>query len=312
MKALLHACTCVVAGILAGCGQFQPQPETYDRTSSWVSPQAQSEDLLYVSDQLFSEVYVLSYPAGKPAGMLTGFNYPEGLCTDSRGDVFVTDLLARKIVEYAHAGSKPKRVLNDSKNPQGCSVNPLTGDLAVVDYGSSGTPGDVAVYPKARGSPTDYDDPTMISFQSCAYDGSGNLFADGQKYANEPGLVELPAGARKLKDIRLNHGFNASGSVQWDGQHLAVMGNAAQSIYRLTISGLSAKIVGRTKLISPKYPLAFWIEKNSLLLTYLPPHSKQTALGVWAYPSGGRPVRVRHLVGIYGVTVSSCSATCSR
>ncbi len=310
-RARLAVCTCVAACALLACSGLQPptlpslaRATLVDR-GSWLSARAGSEDLLYLSDQLSSDVYIFSYPALEPVGTLTGFDFPEGLCSDKRGDVFVTDLLDREIFEYAHGGSKRIRTLRDGGYPQGCSVDPSSGDLAVADYGSSATPGDVAVYQTARGTPVIYRDPTMISFDNCGYDDGGNLFADGQKYGNAPGLVELPMDADKLKDIEFKHSFDASGSVQWDGQHVAVMGNSPRSILRLAISRSKGEVVGRTILNSPKYPLSFRIESDRLMLTYFPPHSKYAALGVWAYPGGGMAMKtIRGLAGVYGLTVS--------
>lgn len=308
----------VAAVALSACSGLQPpigvqrpippssaRAAHVDRGSSWVRPEAKSEDLLYVSDQRFSDVYIFSYPAAKLVGTLTGFNLPEGLCSDKRGDVFVTDLLDREIFEYTHGGPKPIRTLSDGGYPEACSVDPSTGNLAVADYGSSGSSGDIAVFHNARGAPVIYSDPTMISFRNCGYDDSGNLFADGQKYGNAPGLVELSIHAGKLKDIEFRQGFDADGSVQWDGQYVAIMGNSPKSIYRLAISGSKAKVIGRTTLTSTKYSLSFWIQSKRLILTYLPRHSKYTALGFWAYPDGGAPTKtIRQLVGGYGLTVS--------
>ncbi len=125
---------CIAAVALSACGGLwpsisaRPEPQNAvrannaNRESSRVLPQAKSRDLLYVSDQLFTDVYVFSYPALGFVGTLTGFSLPEGLCSDERGNVFVTDLLARKIVEYAHGGSEPIETLNDGGYPEGCSV----------------------------------------------------------------------------------------------------------------------------------------------------------------------------------------------
>jgi len=311
---------CMAAVALSACGGLwppisaRPEPQNtvrannVNRESSRVLPQAKNRDLLYVSDQLFTDVYIFSYPALEPVGTLTGFSLPEGLCSDEQGNVFVTDLLARKIVEYAHGGSEPTETLNDGGYPDGCSVDPSTGNLAVADYGSSGSPGDLAVFHNARGTAVIYTDPAMISFRNCGYDDKGNLFADGQKYDNDPGLAELPAGGDKLKDIEFGRDFDAEGSVQWDGQHLAVMGNSAGSIYRLAIAGSKARVVGRTTLKSPRFSFSFWIQDRKLILTYVPVHSraKDIALGVWTYPGGGKPVKnIRRLLGAYGLTVSS-------
>ena len=47
--------------------------------------------LLYVSDPDAGKVFVYSYPALKPAGMLTGINAPTGMCVDkTTGNVWIT------------------------------------------------------------------------------------------------------------------------------------------------------------------------------------------------------------------------------
>lgn len=270
--------------------------------------------MLYVSEELFNEVYVYSFPGLKFVGYLSGFSLPAGLCSDRRGNVFVTDLLGGKIVEYEHGGSTPIAILIDRHYPQGCSVDPVSGDLAVADYGSSGDRGDLAIFRHARGSPAMYRDRSMISLNNCTYDDRGNLVADGQRNGNEPGLVELAAGARRLKVIAFDHSFNADGSLQWDGRYVTLMGNAPKQIYRISIAASGARLVGRTTLASIKYAFAFWLEGDTLIMTYVPPHTrvKYTAAGLWKYPAGGAPVTsVGNILDAYGVTVSS-SRPCSR
>src|SRR5579863_8972501 len=81
---------------------------------SWMEPAARSKSLLYVSDVYGNVVYVFNYPQLTPAGVLTGFNEPEGLCTDQSGDVWVANTLDSQLVEYAHGSKSPKQVLTDS------------------------------------------------------------------------------------------------------------------------------------------------------------------------------------------------------
>ncbi len=110
-------------------------------------PAARNIDLLYVSK--YDDVDVFSYPAGKRVGTLTGFQSPGGLCVDKAGDVFVTNFGASNIVEYAHGGTKPIATLSDPyQEPDDCSVDPTTGNLAVANIGGS-----VSIYEGARGHP---------------------------------------------------------------------------------------------------------------------------------------------------------------
>jgi hypothetical protein len=122
------------------------------RRVSWMAPDAKKQDLLYISDVSDNEVTVYSYPSGKLEGTLTGFEVPTGLCSDKAGDVFVTDFEASEILEYAHGGTTPIATLSDPGQwPSGCSVDPMTGNLAVSnDETPSVGEGNLAIYAHAR------------------------------------------------------------------------------------------------------------------------------------------------------------------
>lgn len=297
------------AALLAGCGFIQPPqyampPMGAPGTTERMPRQAKNEDLLYVSNPLFDQVWVFTYPAGRPVENLTGFAFPESICVDKRGDVFVSDLLADRIQEYAHGGSTPIQTLRFAGNPEGCAVDPLTGNLAVVKY-TSQAPGDIEIFHEAKGAPTLYSDPSFASFENCGYDGDGNLFADGLTNGNQSGLAELSKGTVTFQNIALEKSFDAVGSVQRDGKHLAIMSNSGDRIYQLAISRSSAKIVGRTSLEVARHEDAFWIEDSRVVVTYYPPHSKYTAVGFWRYPAGGSPVKVLSpLPGVTSIGVS--------
>ncbi len=269
-----------------------------------MATEAKSEDLLYVSNTLFNEVWVFSYPGGHRVGTLTGFALPVGICVNQHtGDIFVTDLLANRIQAYAHGGTSPIRTLPDSKNPQGCSVDPSTGNLAVADY-TSQAPGKVAVFRNAKSGPTRYADPNFDSFSSCGYDGDGNLFADGLN-GSQSGLAELAKGTGKFKDIALDKSIDGIGDIRWDGKYLAVMADSGNWIYRLAISGSSAKIVGRTSIDTARHDDDFWIEANRVVVTHYPPRSKYPTVGFWHYPAGGQPAKVlSELPGVQDIGVS--------
>ncbi len=135
-----------IAVLFTGCSGSQPpigapgaMPQTpaiaahADRGRSWMLPEAKSaSQLLYVTSYQTNDVSVLQLPHGKLVGTLTGFDAPSGECTDTKGDVFITDLEASQIWEYKHGAQSPKDILYDPDYaPLGCSVNPTTGDLAV-------------------------------------------------------------------------------------------------------------------------------------------------------------------------------------
>jgi len=125
--------------MLAGCGGSQapigapgamPQSRTIathaDRGKSWMAPEAKVEDLLYASDGQ-SSAFVFSYPAGKLVGELTDFSTPIYECSDSSGDIFITNYDGTQGVdEYAHGGTAPIAMF-PVPEASGCSVDQQRG-----------------------------------------------------------------------------------------------------------------------------------------------------------------------------------------
>src|SRR5579863_884632 len=143
---------CVALALLAGCSGAQSPagiPDTLhsdsasrgaamslaqNRAVSWMAPEAKNENLLYVSN--VSSVTVYAYPSGTLVGTLAGLYKTHGECADAHGNVFITG--TSQIIEFAHGATTPLKILKDPLyDPQGCSVDPLTGDLAVTNYDQS-------------------------------------------------------------------------------------------------------------------------------------------------------------------------------
>ena len=253
---------CAVVGLLSGCGSAKPEPnfgslnlsaidtqpgfyqagrdlvplpwtkaraatsQSPDPGSSWMLPEAKSEDLLYISNVYTVTVY--SYPQGKLVGTLKHFYLPGGECSDRSGHIFIVD--GGLIYEYAHGGKKPIDTLSTSPlGGQGCASDPTTGNLAVaLDYGDSY--GYLAVYSQAKGTPILYSNGKML-FNFCGYDDSGNLYADGIFEGVGLGFVELSKGGSSLVNLTLDQSLEAAGAVQWDGKYLAIGDDEANKIY---------------------------------------------------------------------------------
>jgi hypothetical protein len=325
---------CVAAAMLAGCGGSQPpigapgaMPQASaiathaDRGKSWMLPEAKSDDLLYVSSFTSgrSQVSVYTYPGGRHVGYL-GAQDAGGLCSDAAGDVFVVQLDREDIAEYAHGGTVPIATLDDSyNNPNGCAVDPTTGNLAVAGgdffYGASAN---VALFPNAMGSPTVYYDSDDLTFSWCTYDDQGNLFANGRTFHHdESGIAELPVGGSTFSQITVeNANVHGGGSLQWDGNYLAVTkihGGAKKSepaaIYQLQISGQNGSVVNTVELqgshVSDRsgwITQQFWVHNH----TVISPRNTGNRVGLWEYPAGGDPIRsnVRVNETALGLTVS--------
>jgi hypothetical protein len=274
---------------------------------SRMAPDAKGKDLLYVSDDSSNDVYVYSYPKLKPEGTLTGFDDPFGECVDKSGDVFIANDEASDIVEYAHGGTSPIATLEDpGYYPRGCSIDPTTGNLAVVNIVSTSLgQGNIVIYKDAKGKPSAYySDSNVYNVYSCGYDNAGNLFVDGENEESSSfEFAELPSGAKKFKNISLNQAIAVAGGVQWDGKYVAV-GNNSGDIYQFSIHGTKGTKVGTTPLNGVYVSDEFWIQGSKVVVPYANA-SRLGRVGIWDYPAGGSAKKL--ITGINspaGATVS--------
>lgn len=294
-------CCCVAAAMLAGCGGSQPPigapsaiPQAFshaahaDRRTSWMLAEAKSESLLYISGGVSGDVYVFSYPSGKPVGEITKLNVPEGECVDRSGDVFVVAEGNARILEYPHGATRALNKLDDRHGiPLGCAIDSTTGNLAVTNSADYYSPSNIAVYASGRGKPTIYPDKDISSFYFCGYDDRGDLFVGGFDNSLNPVIVKLSRGTSEFESISLNHSIGTTGGVQWDGRYLAI-GDQSGSIYRFRIKGARASEVGTTVLGGAGSVVQFWIQARNVIGGDL----DSGKVMFWRYPAGGGATKV--------------------
>jgi hypothetical protein len=281
----------MLAMTLGSCAQMEEPPLAPSTSAmlgagvggsvSWMLPQAKNDDLIYVSDQ-GAQVYALSYPDGKLVGTLEGFNGSAGECVDASGNVWIADEVASEIVEYAHGGTKRIATLRDRAfYPQGCAVDPTTGNLAVTNFtGFKGT-GDLLVYNSAQGKPKRYVNSAFAQYYFCAYDAKGDLFADGTGGGLNQYAVLLH-GSSSLQTIELPQDDYIMGSIQRDGKSMVWAGFPALPVlYRTT--GINGHVDGSTDLDTGA-TLTFWIENHTVIAG-----GYSRGLSYWKYPAGGAP-----------------------
>ena len=275
---------------------------------SWISSDAITEALLYVTDANDGIVFVYSYPQGTLVGESCCWKEPYGACTNKRGHVWVVDDEASRIVEFAHGLETTRRLKDPGEYPVGCSVDPTTGDLAVTNYETlSGGQGSVSVYTKAKGTPKIYSDPSISRGWFCSYDSSGNLFVDGDQSGSSGfQLAELPHGSSTLTNISLNQTITVPGGVQWNGKYLAIAdenGPGNGVIYQFTISGSAGTEVSATTLDSSQNIHQFWIDRAGNRV--VAPSASLGTVGFWKFPAGGKPTKTLSGLNIpEGVAVS--------
>lgn len=279
-------------------------------------PEAKNEDLLYVSSTSDGNVYVFSYRSQRLVGTLTDVN-AAGLCSDRAGDVFAPQIDSRTgtVLVFAHGGTAPVRTLeNAGSSPNGCSVNPENGDLAVSDFTG---PTFLSIYGHGLGSyagrfPTrEFTDEHITYLDFCGYDGHGDLIASGTSGVYyHPRLVEVARGAQHLKPLHLHPGFGP-GALQWDGKYLAFGADQAiDGIQRYTIrrhhQGAAA---GLTRLQGSFEYNQFWIapspDHSGGRTVVIAESTDGNGVQYFSYPAGGAPkATISSVPGSFGVTVS--------
>lgn len=268
---------------------------------SWMSPEAKSENLMYVSDGLDSQVDVFSYPKGKLVGTIGGFSTPQGMCADKNGNVWITSSNSYQIFEFAHGGTTPIVTLA-LPGPQiavDCSVDPSSGNLAVTSFceyspGKCIANGSVFVYTDLNKSPAQYFVGDAENVYFCGYDNAGNLFVDAYEGPSGPTVLgELVKGASSIELLTVDRPIYFPGGVQWDGKHIAVgdqeAGNKfASSVHQLTVKGSNATVVGTTRLQGVNDGVQFWIQGKTIVVPNYALGAPNDAR-VFSYPAGGSP-----------------------
>ncbi len=276
----------------------------FQGAGSWLSPMATQRPLIYTS-AIYVNIYTYS---GNQVGQLRGFSDAKGLCSDVNGNVYVVDAGAQVVYEYAPGGTLPINVIDDGGQlPNGCAVDPSTGNIAVANTGSGlgQKDGNLLVYPPGSfAAPITYTLPAMEVYMFCGYDAAGNLYVDGVGDKGTFQLAELPGGGNALVSIAipmLNHRSHRAGGLQWDGQYLAVDDALKRLIYRLAISGSQGSVADtvRIKGLNRTYIAEFSIQGKTMLFPL-----SGGRMAFYKYPQGGRPTK--GFVGSVGpyITVS--------
>ena len=264
-----------------------PPPGEQFTAGALRSQSSSGSDLLYISDPGTNAVYVYSYPGGTLVQTLSGFDTPLRECSDSAGNVFITNTNSEQIVEYAHGGDAPIATLPDPKElPVDCAVDPRTNDLAVTNYGQKGSyNGSLSLYSKSKGKAKKLHAPGVLAYLFCVYDDRGNLYATGLDYKYNLVFIELPKGKKAFVKIALKKAISGWGAVQWDGKYVTI-GDGAATVYRFAIKNQTAKLVDTIGLKGALNVVGYLLDGNRLIGPD-GPNGGGHDVGIWRYPAGG-------------------------
>jgi hypothetical protein len=276
-------------------------PQTKQQARSWISPQASSQDLLYIADPAAGGIEIRSYtpPKYRLLGLippLPQYGYPS-LCVNKEQEIFATG--GGSIFEYKHGATSPFRILGGLSGPTyGCAVDPTTGTLAVTNDFGSPRIGQVSLFKKGHGTHTNIQLPATYSGAiRCAYDGRGNLFVGANVAGETPhfALLELPKNKKQFIEITLNETFSefGSGGILWDGTYLDIADFEQNVIYQFAIAGKKGTAINT---IGPQrsYNMgSFFVEGSTLIVPAFstPTNGSPPGPGLvnfYNYPAGGK------------------------
>ncbi len=146
MKASRVSNVCAIAALLAGCDALQSPIGSSGAVlplravasgpalNQKALPEPKGRNLFYASSDGDGPMSVYRFPGSRFVGVLSGPSGPRGLCADRAGDIFVPFIyIPGGVYEYAHGGGTPIAELGLLYSwPNGCSISPKTGALAVV------------------------------------------------------------------------------------------------------------------------------------------------------------------------------------
>ena len=184
------------------------------------------------------------------------------------------------LVEYAHGGTAPIQTLFDPSAPMDCSVDHVTGNLAVANGCFSGSCGsNLAIFRHASGSPAIYPLPAPDGPPySCTYDAAGNVFIAAYEDVYKTGTLWLPKGGTALSRFLLVPRPYPHAGLQWDGTRLAIEISDTE-IYQYKLRPHSGHRRHAT-FLQDGAGRRFWIQGNILV-------GGSNGVFLWRYPAGG-------------------------
>ncbi len=110
----------------------------------------------------------------------------------------------------------------------------------------------------------------------------------------------MAKGTSKFENITLDYNLTTAGTVQWDGQYLAVGDEGNTLIRRFSIQGFKGTQVGSLTLSGPSSLAQFWIEGSIVIGA----DWSNSQVDFWKYPDGGSEMKDLNMREPLGATVS--------
>jgi len=260
----------------------------------WMEPGAVKNRLLYVSDFSANIVQVYNYPSqgsqNPPAGTLTGFSNPQGMCVDSSSNVLIANTGGENVLQYPYGGTSPTATYNDSgEYPVGCSVDPTSGYVAISDIFSPTTGEGAVTICTSTSSCTTYVEPGgLLECYFIAYVPSGDLYVVGLN-ASGVAMAYLPHGSTVWQPATIEGSSVVfPGQLQYAGGYLVVgdqSGSGGSTLYRCSPSGSVVDCNSGSTVLEGAEVVQWFIKRGIKGVTGADNSNKVES--TWAYPAGG-------------------------
>jgi hypothetical protein len=297
---------------------LRPSTISHARGAAAVRGAAVKDDLLFLGDSSNNVVRIFDYSHGdKPVGQIT--MDPESMCADASGNVWIAGNYGGTIAlyEFAHDGSGPIAQLPEEGGGD-CSINPKSGDIAIIhsdgQYGSAY----VDIYHDAQGTAEKISDPNIEDLYFDAYDNRGNLVIQGTNYQNdayELEYAELPASTHKIRGLTVPQvSYDYAGGLAWDGRYFVAGFDQMPATYQYELSksslvkkgeqSYSIRDAGFFGFTIHNQRLAAWAENASGCCNGV--------VAKFSYPAGGKGRHVQSSGLFAGIALSVGSTTSDR
>jgi hypothetical protein len=247
----------------------------------WISPKKSKEQLLYVSDSIDGVIDIFSVPDYSLVGQITdGLDFPEGIATDKKGNLYVSNLFGNTVTVYPEGQTSPSVTLSEPDGPDDVAVAG-NGDVLAGD-----TDGGVDVYkPGETSASSRLTNSNITSVSGIGIDGNDNVYAVGTyTFSNssgpQPAVVKYAALGSSGKNLKL------SGLIEPAGALVDKHGNIVISDFKLP--GVNLYKPGKKNpfaTIASAGPADRIAINNKQNLIYVP-QSTYGDVSIFKYPSG--------------------------
>jgi hypothetical protein len=241
-------------------------------SASFIDPAALGKSLVFVSDAADGvvDIYTQSAKSQKAVGQITGLTEPQGLTTDTQGNLYVANTNSSDVLVFAppYTGKPTLTITDKGEFPVGVAVS-STGIVAVTNICDAPkcrlSTGNVALYANgATEKCATVSDPAFNFAQVmfAAFDASGALYIDGLNSGAQTsfGLVTGGCGATSITYIDYIYTVGFPGGIQIDkAGRIAFADPVRQQIatFDPPVGGAFGNPVTTTPLTGSVAPLGF-------------------------------------------------------